>query len=343
MSMSDQERQHVRNMLEASGFPLEVEMSSFLERRKWAVAPSIFYQDLDQKDMNLREIDILASRTHLQDSTGKRFEPYELHLALVVECKKSKDFNWVFYTRPIERNKMFFPPVAPYSTGLLYTDFAEHAKARSLFSAMLPTQMILIEQQYGPQRGILPPHIARQVTDSQQMGIARAENIRCLSEGERAIQYEEAPRKNRPNDLSIYIVARDLWKAAWDEVTLTKRIMNGMFELISRGPQAQTTQMRWPLYLFLPIIIFDGPMWKWVEKERTVEKINQVVLQVQLTSQNYPSPSALVCAVHRDRAFQLIAEIEEDLEKISDKVAANFAALDHERQAIETGIRFDHK
>jgi hypothetical protein len=107
LALSEKKRREVEKMLEASGFPLEIEMSSLLEERDWTVAPSIFYQDLDQR--NLREIDIIASKTCYEDSSGERFEPYELRLTLIIECKKSEKFNWVFYTRPIGREIMLFP------------------------------------------------------------------------------------------------------------------------------------------------------------------------------------------------------------------------------------------
>jgi hypothetical protein len=207
---------------------------------------------------------------------------------------------------------------------------------------MFPAQTILIEQQFGPQKGIVSPQIARQLSDTHQMGITRADNLRCLSEGAKSIHHEEVPRKNRPNDLSVYEVARDLWKATCDEWALSRRMITFMFEQLSSlvGVQSQT---KWPIYLFLPIVIFEGPMWRWVEKERRVERIDQLVLQVQLTSPSYPSPSALICVAHKDRAVQLVTGIEEDLAKIADRVTTNLSRLNHERETIEDGIRFQPK
>jgi hypothetical protein len=322
-------RRRVEEMLERSGFPLEIEFSSFLEERGWSVAPSMFHLDLDLGIP--REIDMIAWRT-CAEASGQ----YELRLNLIIECKTSQEIHWVFYTRPRKKDFEFYQ--LSYPKGLLYTDFIESARLRSLAPARIPALAIRYEQQFGPLTGVLPPQVARRLTDAYQMRIADADNLRCLSAGVKSVHNEEAPKTNRPKDLSIYEVARDLWKATWDEMMVAKTVINGMFESISRGARL-SNEAKWPIQLFLPIVIFDGSMWNWIGKEKRLDKIDEVILQVPFLSQNYPSPSALICVAKKDRAFPLIIEIEEDLNKIANLLASNLTALDAQRDVIEEGIR----
>lgn len=76
-----------------TGFPLEIEVSSILEK-KWDVVNTASYFDQDEKTM--RSIDIAATKSF------NDIAPHFLEVNLDIECKKDENFAWVFFTRPFE-------------------------------------------------------------------------------------------------------------------------------------------------------------------------------------------------------------------------------------------------
>lgn len=76
-----------------TGFPLEIEVSSILEK-KWDVVNTASYFDEDEKTM--RSIDIAATKSF------NDIAPHFLEVNLDIECKKDENFAWVFFTRPFE-------------------------------------------------------------------------------------------------------------------------------------------------------------------------------------------------------------------------------------------------
>jgi hypothetical protein len=85
-------RTHLIEEIKKTGYPLEIKISSILDN-DWE---TITNQDtfVDRNTMQLREIDICATQK------PSRMGNLELETALVIECKKSDAFSWVFFTRP---------------------------------------------------------------------------------------------------------------------------------------------------------------------------------------------------------------------------------------------------
>jgi len=321
------ERAFVERELAKSGFPLEIELSSFLEEKGWTVAPSTYYFDYDLGIW--RDIDIVAGKTLSSDLHGNSLAPYQLRLTLFVHCKKSDKYHWVFYARPRRDEKFEF------ETGLLYTDLAYSVRQRSLFALMFPGTAIRHEWQYGPLTAVLPPTIARNLTDTHQMRIAHPRNLRCLMSGTKSHLYEEVPDKTKmPPNMKISEVVRSLLKATMFGVELSAREMNIIFERLSKR-QALPTEVKWPIEIFLPIIVFDGRIWTWAKK---ADRTDQVLLQAGLTSPYYTPTPTLICVVNKDRFLRLIAEIEEDFSKIAALVTTNLRSLNDQRAIVEQSI-----
>lgn len=89
----------IRQEIEKSGFPLEIEVSTMLEEAGWEVRYSKLYFDFDEEKW--REIDIVAERRSSEDSKGHSIKPYYLNMKLAIECKKSDDTAWVFFPRAL--------------------------------------------------------------------------------------------------------------------------------------------------------------------------------------------------------------------------------------------------
>lgn len=79
--------EYLKKEIKKTGYPLEIEISSILDRG-WTVLNTDSYFDRD--DGKLRDIDIRAEKTY------DACMPLFLSTSLVVECKKSEDFAWVF-------------------------------------------------------------------------------------------------------------------------------------------------------------------------------------------------------------------------------------------------------
>ena len=94
MASIDPETERLKEEILKTGKPLEIRISSLLDGQ-W---PSITNQDTfyDRNEKKLREIDICAY------SLPKRMHNLELETGLIVECKKSEAFSWVFFTRPFK-------------------------------------------------------------------------------------------------------------------------------------------------------------------------------------------------------------------------------------------------
>ena len=89
--MSD-EKSKIKKDIEKSGLPLEIEVTSIIEKSGWEVQNQSFYWDEDEKKG--RTIDITAFKA-LSEELGV----YDRHrVALFIECKKSST-PWIFYTR----------------------------------------------------------------------------------------------------------------------------------------------------------------------------------------------------------------------------------------------------
>jgi hypothetical protein len=89
-------KSYLRREISATGFPLEIEISSILDR-DWIVYNNDPYVDEDKT----REIDIFAVHpSSLFTEEQKRRDIFILTSNLVIECKKATTHAWVFFTRP---------------------------------------------------------------------------------------------------------------------------------------------------------------------------------------------------------------------------------------------------
>jgi len=86
----------IKKDVENSGFPLEIQISSELEKRGWRIYHNQYYIDPDLKKP--KEIDLLAVKPALFElNDNKTF--YIMFFTLIIECKKSSKHPWVFFTR----------------------------------------------------------------------------------------------------------------------------------------------------------------------------------------------------------------------------------------------------
>jgi hypothetical protein len=87
----------LKKQVEQTGYPLEIEISSLLDGRWEKIINTDTYFDTEEK--KLRDVDISANRI---PKHTKRTYPLSASFNLIVECKRTEDFAWVFFSRPSE-------------------------------------------------------------------------------------------------------------------------------------------------------------------------------------------------------------------------------------------------
>lgn len=91
MPAIDPALKRLRDEINKTGKPLEIRISSLLDSKWHDIVNQDTYYD---KTRVLREIDICASISPID------IDNLELEANLIIECKKSEAFSWVFFTRP---------------------------------------------------------------------------------------------------------------------------------------------------------------------------------------------------------------------------------------------------
>jgi len=96
-------KDHLTDEIKRSGYPLEICISSILEDNDWVVLNNQPFRDSDED--KLRSVDILAFHNPTTSDYNK-YKPLGFAPNLIIECKKSENHAWVFFSRP-ERSKVF--------------------------------------------------------------------------------------------------------------------------------------------------------------------------------------------------------------------------------------------
>jgi len=86
----------IRDFILKSGYPLEVEIGNIIRKSGWLVGNQ--WPFIDKESKKIRPIDILAMKLQIQPLFS---------VVLVIECKKSLKYDWIFHTQ--EREKEFLP------------------------------------------------------------------------------------------------------------------------------------------------------------------------------------------------------------------------------------------
>ena len=132
MCVEDKELSDVKEYLKKeiikTGYPLEVQIISFLRNSDWVALPQDYFFDDDSKTE--RNIDVFATpmpRSIRGGDLTNPFKPFTLNWFLAIECKKTIR-NWVFF--PI-------PEIVISCTGQ-YVDFLEAGNGVSFLDEVIP-------------------------------------------------------------------------------------------------------------------------------------------------------------------------------------------------------------
>lgn len=110
-------RDYLREQILKSGYPLEVEIHSILERN-WFVTHNAYFLDEEQNKTRLLDMHAVTTPTFKdQDESSAELPNFSALLNLAVECKKSDEYAWIFFTVP------------SYLRLLGYGQYFDHTKA----------------------------------------------------------------------------------------------------------------------------------------------------------------------------------------------------------------------
>jgi len=92
----------LKNQIVKSGYPLQVKIHSILES-KYSVEHNAYFLDEEEKVSRLLDIFAMLSPYEVINETDMFFletAPFFLMFSLAIECKKSDEYAWVFFTLP---------------------------------------------------------------------------------------------------------------------------------------------------------------------------------------------------------------------------------------------------
>jgi hypothetical protein len=166
-----------------SGFPFEFEIASILEDDGWEVLPSSPYWDRDEGKW--REIDIKAYKSFEHTSNNNiSVSPYRLTIAMIIECKKSDKFAWVFFCGARDKKEKQLRKVE-------YLDFLTIVKRQCLLKADFlkgnlvqirkECRMLNIDSDIISEDAVVTPEIAKKLKFFSDFGIITTNTFRSFA------------------------------------------------------------------------------------------------------------------------------------------------------------------
>jgi hypothetical protein len=257
--MAKDEIEFIKKEIIKTGFPLEIEISSILKEDRWEVMSSAPYFDMDES--RWREINIKAYKSAYEGSQGKLIKPYRLTLALIIECKKSEEFAWVFFPQPRHKEEL------RRMTNIQFLDFLTVIKRQSLLkeefynTKLVPSsselQLLNIDPRLISEEGIVTPEIARNMKFLSELEIISPEAFRHLIKERKALAYKEIKvekKRKKGQSSEIFEAVNTLIKAMKYELKLSSNGVHAAAYLMKRKLEKGAFEID----IFLPILIFDG-------------------------------------------------------------------------------------
>lgn len=257
-----------------SGYPLEIEVSSLLDKN-YSVYNTAYYFDVETQQN--RDIDIHAFYNDpREDYYEKRLAPLSVRTDLAIECKKSETHAWVFFTRPFEGFN------DPFITGLLL---------EGQFKSSVPRT----EDHHA---GCFDYWFPKLLHSSHHSKFERI-----------AIAYDEVKKKKDGSN------RKEIFEAVQQLVKFTRYEIHESF--LRRAKVPYVTPKHELIFLFVPILVFDGDMFDvTVEQgEPKLERQNHILLATSQGSPYCKEPEGyIIDVVHRTYFKEFMKLLEADFE-----------------------------
>lgn len=96
MQNRDELESRILREIRQTGFPLELRVSQLFSNRGCYVANNLYFLDKDEEKGREFDLRVLKNYEFEKEGTG-----YRVRHCLLIECKKSEDKPWVFFSSPI--------------------------------------------------------------------------------------------------------------------------------------------------------------------------------------------------------------------------------------------------
>lgn len=313
-----------------TGYPLEFEVIDLLGAHDWEVMASTNYFDEDCQKW--RELDVKAYKG--LDFGEARYTPgwpYRLTLTLVIQCKRSQKYAWVYF------------PLAATSKEKLrleHIDFLKVARVQSLASG--DTRAFQSHRILGVSRSILmdpplvKPSVARKIKWLTEIVAFGAADFQSLAPKIISSVGTVAPLggEGRGRD-EVLEEASTLSKALVYELELTSNVTKAVISLLLQGYEPHPDQAKPSLSINipLPIIVFDGPLCLWQGKDSDLKKVDCLIYVFHCRSSNYFGRRTII-VVKKDSFELLLKGFNNDLVNLAQKFEDRKSDLDNQMKLI---------
>lgn len=334
----------IKREIERSGFPLEIEISTILEKNGWNVHPSSPF--LDEDENKWREIDLKSYKSSESTLENKSLKPYRLNLTLIIECKKSEEFAWVFFPRPrieYEFRSIAHPISSDFLTVVKRQSLLRHEFIRSgRFPSPSELHLLDIDESLVRDEAIIDQQTAKEIKFLSELKIIRSDNFRNLIRKTKAIAHKEIKlkklkknnvgrTKNRPSE--IFEASNSLIKATKYELKIASTWIYASAYLMKRKidvvHKARSLQGKgnFEIDIILPILVFDGPVYSWFNND--VKSENEILFEGRCHTKYY-FENMLIDVIQKKYFQKFLKNIMDDYSRLLEHIHENRARLDAE-------------
>jgi hypothetical protein len=277
------ENEFVAEELRKSGFPLEIQVADILSENGWSVFPSYLYFDYD--DGVHKELDIIAYKVLKGQIDASDY--YNVHVELLIECKKREDNTWVFFPRKVTPS--------PYLQVISRIDSFDVARLCTEGKSELSIYPKQIWTKLKP-RKYIPSEFAYQLwsTDATQSAFKSFfEQEKSLSFDPVKLEKKMQKKFNREGERrEIHSALGGLAKAAiYRQVQMaevTQQLLDVTLMEIASGEEPVG---QFYFHYFFPVLVFDGKLKVW--RKGDVSDATGVMHEVTLRSAEYSATQML--------------------------------------------------
>ena len=331
---------YIRKEVERSGFPLEFEVASVLKEHGWEVLPSSPYWDLDEGQW--RETDMKAYKSLPVPPAGDSANPYTVTLALIVECKRTEEHAWVFFQWSREPGEMKMIRVK-------YHDFLTLTKRQALLKGEVVRgevpppfefQAMDLDPALIEEEALVMPDVAKGLTFFSELEIVTPDTFSFLRSKMKTLSFKEMKlKKDQKRKASE---RREIFEAI---ISLIKTLKHDM-KLYSTGIYAAALLAKkahekgeFKVMVWLPVVVFEGELYSW--EGGNITPAEEILVEGRCHTKRY-FENVLVSVVRKSRFEGFLSELEEDLERLVNRMVEKRDKLDEQVKVIRESPSFSY-
>jgi hypothetical protein len=271
-----------------------------------------------------------------QTPDGESIKPYSFCVALIIECKKTDEFAWVFFPWVKDAKDIELSSVN-------HVDFLTVIKRQSLLmdevrKGKLPSpaeiRMLNLEPDLlSSYKAMVTPEIARKLEFPSEFGIISPNIFRFMAAKEKALSYKEIKLKKQQQGKGdsglheIFQAVNVLIKATKHDMRLHSSAIYAGAELKKMGYE----NGRFEMMVFLPVLVFGGEFYTWLNGN--VDEVSEVLLEGRCHTKRY-FDNMLIGVAKGSYFKEFLSKIDEDSIELLRQVCSKLSKLDDQVKMI---------